>query len=240
MKLLIPVIFIMMFAITPVFAEKVIFSEGKVYEMGEILEEITSRTTNFTKIHGLTTTGDMFFTFTSPNFEYVMFFDRAGHWQKAELRDKIVEEIIEPTNPVVIKEEGIELHYLLDQYERVFTRDQYKFFIKTFDKSIYSGTDFQQFNGLIDGAKISAIIADPDGEIKADVQGIVEHGVYEGAVYVPENLWQKGWYIVDLVIEYDGKFYHDQLTFYVFGNPAPTSSGCPVGSSIVNSVCVVD
>jgi len=222
--------------VSDAFAEKIIFSEGKEYELGEILEETFSRLTQFTKIHGLTTTGEMFFTFTSPNFEYVMFLDRTGNWQKAELRDKIVE-TVEPTNPV-ITEEKIELHYLLDQYERVFSRDDYKFFVKTFDKSIYSGTDFQSFQGTISGAKVSAIITDPNGAVKADFQGVVEYGEYEGVVYVTENLWQQGWYVTDLVIEFEGKFYHEQLTFYVFAAPPSSSSGCGAGKTLENGICV--
>ena len=41
--------------------------------------------------------------------------------------------------------------------------------------------------------------------------------MFEGGVIVPENLWQHGWYIVDIVIEFEDKFYPEQLSFYVLG-----------------------
>jgi len=234
MKILILFIFAMMFAITPVFAEKVIFSEGIEYEMGIILDESYKSLTKFTKIQGLTTTGEMFFTFARGDFEYSMLLDRTGNWQKAELRDKIAE----PEPIEIIEEEKIELHYLISQYERVHNKDQYKFFIKTFDKSLYSGTSMQQFQGLVEGAKVYAIISDPNGLPRVEVEGIAKHGVFEGVVLVPENLWQRGWYNVDIVIEFQDEFYYEKLAFYVFGSPADDSSGCSQGKIRVNGVCV--
>ena len=128
----------------------------------------------------------------------------------------ISESEIIPQNPVVI-EEKTELHYITDQYERVYNKSNYKLFVKTFDKAIYSGNDFQSFQGTISGVKVSAAIVDPNGELKAEISGLSENGLFEGVVYVPENLWTKGWYTVDIVIEHDEKFYHEQLTFYVYG-----------------------
>ena len=128
-----------------------------------------------------------------------------------------------PQNPVVI-EEKTELHYITDQYERVYNKSDYKLFVKTFDKAIYSGNDFQSFQGKISGVKVSAAIVDPNGELKAEISGLSENGLFEGVVYVPENLWTKGWYAVDIVIEHDEKFYHEQLTFYVHGQVPPSGS----------------
>lgn len=134
------------------------------------------------------------------------------------------QEIIRPTNNVITSKTDIDLHILTDQYERVYNKSDYKFFVKTFDDSVYSGSDFDKFQGKVSGAKVSAIIIDPNGEVKTDVSGFVENGVYEGAVFVPENVWQRGWYTVDIVIEFEGKFYQEQLSFYVFGEVA-TSDG---------------
>jgi len=128
-----------------------------------------------------------------------------------------------PQNPVVI-EEKTELHYITDQYERVYNKSNYKLFVKTFDKALYSGSDFQNVQGTISGVKVSAVIVDPDGELKAEISGLSEYGLFEGTVYVPENLWTKGWYAVDIVIEHDEKFYHEQLTFYVYGQVPSSGS----------------
>ena len=55
-------------------------------------------------------------------------------------------ETIEPTNTVISKT-NIDLHILTDQHERVYNKTEYKFFVKTFDDSIYSGSDFEVFQG---------------------------------------------------------------------------------------------
>jgi len=226
------------FTVNFAFAEQVIFSEGKEYEIAEIAKEYKiSRHSQILKTEGFTTTGEMFFLRVSPNFEKVMLLDRNGHWQKAELRDITVEKL-EPANSVIVSE-STEIHILLDQYERVYNKAEYKFFVKTFDSTMYSGNDFQNFEGKISGAKVSAIIIDPNGEIKTDFEGFVENGLFEGSVLVPENLWQRGWYTVDIIIEFEGKFYPQQLIFYVYGAPVPDGgSSCPVGQTKVNGVCV--
>lgn len=215
-----------------VFAEsinKMIFSDFKEYEIAEIIEERSYRLSPITKIQGFTTTGDMFFIFTNKfsDFEKVMLLDREGQWQKAELREKTVEKGF----PGILKN-SIDLNIVLDQYQRVYNKSEYKLFIKTFDNSIYSGKDFQNFSGVVSGAKVSAIIIDPNGEIKHDFEGFVEHGIFEGSVLVPENLWQRGWYTVDLVVEFEGKFYQEQLSFYVYGTvQSNSSSSCPTGQT---------
>ena len=93
--------------------------------------------------------------------------------------------------------------------------------------SVYAGSNFDNFQGKIDGVTVSAIISDPDGNTKADFSGITENGIYEGTVNVPENLWQRGWYTVDLVIEHEGQFQFEQLTFYVYGHTVPKDSSSP-------------
>jgi len=231
-----------MISVVPIaFAEQVIISEeGIEYEIAGITKEYRlSEYSHILRTEGFTTTGEMFFLRVSDvtNFEKVMLLDREGHWLKAEMKDKIVEEII-PQNSLVVNEK-IEFHYLLDQYSQVYNNSEYKLFVKTFDKSIYSGTDFQNFQGKISGAKISAMIIDPNGEVKTSFEGIVENGLFEGGVIVPENLWQRGWYIVDIVIEFEDKFYPEQLSFYVLGETkSDGGSSCPVGQAKINGICV--
>ena len=127
-----------MISIVPfAFAEQVIISEeGIEYEIGEITEERKYRLSHIYKVQGFTTTGEMFFLFTSErtNFEKVMLLDRSGHWLKAEMKDKIVEEI-KPQNSLVV-DEKTEFHYLLDQYDQVYNNSEYKIFVKTFETKI--------------------------------------------------------------------------------------------------------
>lgn len=220
MKIVIFTLLVLTIGLTPAFAEQVIFSEGKEYEIAEIIKEYTlNRHSQIFKTEGFTTTGDMFFLRVSSSFDHVRLLDTSGNWHKAELKEKIIEKL-EPVNSVIVQDKT-DLHILTDQYERIFNKSEYKLFVKTFDKSIYSGNDFEQFQGKISGAKVSTIIIDPNGEIKADFEGFVEDGIYEASVYVPENLWQKGWYSVDMIIEFEDKFYPQQLSFYVFGTVTP-------------------
>jgi len=209
-----------------VFAEQVILSQGVEYEIGKITKEYKLfRDSHITKSQGYTTTGEMFFLSVSDisNFEHVMLLDIAGHWQKAEMREKV----IVPQNSVIVNDK-IPFHYLLDQYDRVYNNAEYKLFVKTFDKSLYSGIDFQNFEGKISGAKISAIIIDPNGVIKTDFKGIVENGLFEGSVLVPENLWQRGWYTIDIVIEFENNFYQEKLSFYVLGETKSDGGTTPI------------
>lgn len=220
MKLLLVIPFLALLFIPSIFAEEqVIFSEGKEYEIAETIKEYKiSKYSSIIKSQGYTTTGEMFFLRVSPNFEKVMLLDSLG-WHKAELRDKVSIEVQQQqqSETITIKDK-IELHYILDQYERVYNKSDYKFFVKTFDKSVYSGNDYQNFEGKISGANVSAIITDPNGDTKADFEGIVENGLYEGSIAVPENLWQMGWYTINLVIEFEGEYYTDSLSFYVYGS----------------------
>jgi len=194
-----------------------ISSTGKHFRVSSIPEEII-----------------MYGHFDEDNSDYKIKLYIAGSTYEASTSFKQEQpEIIEPTNNV-IPTTKTDLNILTDQYERVYNKSDYKFFVKTFDNSKYSGNDFQVFQGKVSGAKVSAIIIDPNGEVKSDLSGYVENGIYEGSVYVPENLWQRGWYTVDIVIEFEGKFYQEQLSFYVFGEPQP-SNGC---AKFINGTCI--
>ena len=216
--------------------DKTIVAGDKEYEFGEITKEYKmSKKSSITKTQGYTTTGEMFFLRTSDSFEKIMILDLNGHWQKAELKQKPIQEK-QPVESIIIQKKT-DLHVLTDQYERVNNGEEYTVFVKTFDESIYSGDDFGNFDGKISGAKVTGIIVDPNGEVKHDFDGIVENGLFENSVTVPENLWQRGWYVVDLAVEFEGKFQFEQLTFYVSGEPSD-KSGCPFGTSRVNGICV--
>jgi len=222
----IPLVLIGFVGLQESFAEQIILSEGIEYEIAEITEERKYRLSHISKVQGLTTTGETFFIFTSEktNFEKVMFLDREQQWKKAELKDIVPEELDSENS---IETQHIPIHFLLDQHERVYNKQDYKFFVKTFDKSIYAGNNFDNFQGKIDGVEIFAIITDPTGVKKADFSGITENGIYEGSINVPDNLWQRGWYTVDLIIEFEGQSQFAQLTFYVHGQTVPSDNSTP-------------
>jgi len=237
MKILLFLITLSLISFSPIFAESldpVIVSNGVEYEIAEITKEYyLNKNSHIKKAEGFTTTGEMFFLRVSDisDFQKVMLLDNSGRWQKAELKEKVTE-TVEPIISTII-EQKTDLHFLTDQYDRVYNKAVYKLSVKTFDKSIYSGNNFDQFQGKISGAKVVSIISDPNGEIKHDFEGFVENGLYEGSVIVPENLWQKGWYTVDVLIEFEGIFYYEQLAFYVYGEVSQ-NDGC----TKVNGVCI--
>ena len=59
-----------MIGITSAFAEQIIFSEGIEYEIAEITEERQYRMSHISKVQGFTTTGEMFFIFTSEKNQF--------------------------------------------------------------------------------------------------------------------------------------------------------------------------
>lgn len=234
MRFTLLLIFIMISVVPIAFAEQVIVSEkGVEYEIAEITKEYyLSKHSHILRTEGYTTTGEMFLLRVSniTDFEYVILLDKTGHWLKSKMQDKVIDEVIEeiiPQNSVLV-DGKTEFYYLLDQYDQVYNESEYKLFIKTFDKSLYSGTDFQNFEGKISGANISAMIVDPNGEIKTTLVGTVENGMFEGGVIVPENLWQRGWYIVNIIIEFEDEFYLDDLSFYVLGETESDSGAPPI------------
>ena len=236
MKLLILVIFVMIFAITPVFAEQVIFSEGKEYEIVGILEETYSRFTDFTKVQGLTTTGEMFFTFTRGDFEYVMFLDRTGDWQKAELRDKIVEEIEPEPTPEPIIEEPITQTYKPDLIMasshdfRNYWKDTFNIDVQAFDGRI--NPKATGFEGRVDGVDVKVLLS-LDGNTITTLSGVTESGEWNGEYYVKENITIPGEYMVDVIISYLGETASKSSSMFIIGTT--TGSGSINNAPIANA-----
>jgi len=226
MRILLVLLALGMVTITPAFADQVIRVDFTDYEIAEVTDVRQFKNSPIVKTQGYTTTGDMFFAFesTKSDFIYVMLLDRDGQWHRGEIRDNTPAPQPKTSSGDIIPDETVQIHYLMEQYERVYNTTPYKFFVKTFDSSIYSGADFQQFQGKVSGATVQTIITDPNGVTKAELEGVVTNGMYEGSVIVPQNLWMRGWYTVDIVIEQNGQSYKDQLSFYVFGAPPPKGS----------------
>lgn len=130
------------------------------------------------------------------------------------------------------------LHTLVQSPKTVFNGEQYHYDLKTFDKSKYSGNDFHNFNGKVDGVEVVAVVKDPDGKIIDTQNGVTKFGVYQGSVYIPENLWARGWYIIDISSNSELGQAENTIVFYVMGQTADKDGSiCPSGQSLVNGVC---
>ncbi|PIY90513.1 MAG: hypothetical protein COY74_01000, partial [Nitrosopumilales archaeon CG_4_10_14_0_8_um_filter_34_8] len=132
------------------------------------------------------------------------------------------------------------LHILVQNPLATFNARDFDFDIKAFDKLQYSGNDFQTFFGKIDGVKITAITKNPEGKILNSQTGITKYGIYEGKIYVPENLWPRGWYTIEISADGDIGSVQKTIEFYVAGQ-TPSHGGstpsCPVGQTLVNGIC---
>ena len=122
-------------------------------------------------------------------------------FHKVQIKANIFEGSLKTSNSPTTSPENKEIHFITSHYEKVYNNSDFKFSVKVFDKSIYSGNNFDNFKGKLNGVKVSATIIDPNGKIKTNLSGITENGIFDGVVYVPENLWPPGWYTVNLEIE---------------------------------------
>ena len=131
------------------------------------------------------------------------------------------------------------LNMLVQNPQFTYNAEEFNFDIKTFDKSKYSGNDFQNFFGKVDGVKIVAITKSPEGKILNTQTGVTQYGIYNGKVYVPENLWSKGWYTLEISASGDIGESQKTIEFYVAGQTTPNGGKtCPPGQTLVNGICV--
>ncbi|MCE9617314.1 MAG: hypothetical protein K8Q88_02980 [Nitrosarchaeum sp.] len=125
----------------------------------------------------------------------------------------------------VIPEETVSktnhLNMLVQSMQTTYNAKDLHFDVKTFDKSKYSGNDFQNFFGKIDGVKITAVTKNPDGKILDTQTGVTKYGIYMGKIYVPANLWSKGWYTIEISASSDIGTAQKTIEFYVAGQTPP-------------------
>jgi len=140
-----------------------------------------------------------------------------------QIGSEVVEEVV--TEPLI--------NVLTSHYRDVDEGDPFKFVVKTFDITKYDGDEWANFYGKLDGVSIHAEILGPENQTFKTVDGVTEHGVFEGTVMIRENLWPKGWYTLSLDAFYKGDTFHDDLKFFVqssfvaSGNKAPTADAGP-------------
>ena len=113
------------------------------------------------------------------------------------------------------------LHILVQSSLTTFNAQDFNFDIKAFDKLQYSGNNFQNFFGKIDGVKITAITKSPEGKVLNNQTGITKYGLYEGKIHVPANLWPSGWYAIEISADGDIGSVQKTIKFYVAGQTPP-------------------
>ena len=122
-----------------------------------------------------------------------------------QIGSEVIEEVV--TEPLI--------NVLTSHYTNVDEGDPFKFTVKTFDITKYDGDEWANFYGKLDGVSIHAEILGPENQTFKTVDGVTEHGVFEGTVMIRENLWPKGWYTLSLDVSYKGDTFHDDLKFFV-------------------------
>ena len=104
---------------------------------------------------------------TSSNSDYLintyLLTDNLFH--KVQIKANIIDGSLMALNSPV-SPENPEIHFITSHYEKVYNNSEFKFSVKVFDKSIYSGNNFDNFKGKLNGVKVSATIIDPNGKIK--------------------------------------------------------------------------
>ena len=113
----------------------------------------------------------------------------------------------------------VDVNYLVTHHTRVFNGNIFNFSIKTFDKSIYDGNNFDTFIGKLDGVKIQVTITDKQNNILREFSGITQSGIFEQSIRIPDNLWPRGTYYLNLDLEYNGNFYQTNKEFFILGDP---------------------
>ena len=140
-----------------------------------------------------------------------------------QIGSEVIEEVV--TEPLI--------NVLTSHYTNVDEGDPFKFVVKTFDITKYDGDEWANFYGKLDGVSIHAEILGPENQTLKTVDGVTEHGVFEGTVMIRENLWPKGWYTLSLDAFYKGDTFHDDLKFFVqtsfvaSGTKAPITNAGP-------------
>jgi len=210
----------------PVFAEIhdiVIFSEGRGYFIGEITEERKYRLSSITKVQGLTTTGEMFFIFTSSNFEKVMLLDRSGHWLKAELQENIIETveptIIEPTKEIYRPD----LTMTSSHDFRTYWKDTFNIDVQAYDGNKNSNPELNPFQGRLDNVDVSVLLSLNDVKV-ATLSGVTQYGEWQGEYFFAENISEPGEYVVDIILSYLGKTVSKSSTFFVISTTSDSGS----------------
>ena len=109
------------------------------------------------------------------------------------------------------------LNYLVSHSTRINNGDIFRFAVKTFDMSLYSGNFFDTNFGKLNGVNVEASITNQDSETVKNFKGITQNGVFERDTIIDDS-WVRGNYFLNLELNYDGKTYHASEEFFVLGD----------------------
>lgn len=123
------------------------------------------------------------------------------------------EKLKKPVMEIIVS--GSKVNVLVSQYYRVTKGSSYVFQVKTFDVKKYSGTDWNKFEGKLDGVNISAQIVGPNGQVKEKFLGITKYGMFEGSILVKDRFWPQGMYTLIVNSEFQGDKTSKSLKFFV-------------------------
>jgi uncharacterized protein YfaS (alpha-2-macroglobulin family) len=77
---------------------------------------------------------------------------------------------------------------LVDHYNRVEWKHQYKFVVRSFDPQLNTNYEFYKTSGYLEGVHISAKITDPLGNVIKISNGITQKfGYYEDSIIIQDN-----------------------------------------------------
>ena len=115
------------------------------------------------------------------------------------------------------QDENTVLNYLVSHSTRINNGDIFRFAVKTFDMSLYSGNFFDTNFGKLNGVNVEASITNQDSETVKNFKGKTQNGVFEGVAIIDDS-WVRGTYFLSLELDYDGKTYHASEEFFVLGD----------------------
>jgi hypothetical protein len=101
---------------------------------------------------------------------------------------------------------------------RNYWNENYKVFVKVFDKSINPRPNFDDYFGTLDGVQINVTLANLDGTSKYAFGGVTKNnGYWEGSQYLPENISRPGKYNVTVVATRGDDVTSKSFTMFLFG-----------------------
>ena len=111
------------------------------------------------------------------------------------------------------------LHVLTSHYDKVSNNqgEIFRFAVKTFDKNVYSGTEWDKFEGKMDDVLVNAIIKDIDGIVKKEFSGLTKYGIFEDEIKINSKIiYPQGNYSLEIDVDFNGQKFNDVLYFIIY------------------------
>lgn len=139
----------------------------------------------------------------------------------------------------IIKEETIVsdnriLHVLTSHYNSVSNNqgDMFRFAVKTFDKNVYSGTQWDKFSGKLDNVSVNAVIKDSDGKIKKEFSGLTKYGIFEDETKIESRLiYPAGSYVLELDVTFNDQKFNKVLDFITYEKSVSPFNDPPISNA---------